>query len=154
MEHQPDYPQVKVKPPYIYASALVCGFVLEYIFPSVIMSRPEHVWLGVPLLVAGVGIVALAMRIFKDAGTPIEIDKASLKVVDNGLYRYSRNPVYIGLSLLYGGIGLTLNSVWILILLMPVLLYIRVVVAAEESYLTRKFGDVYLDYVAKVRRWI
>jgi protein-S-isoprenylcysteine O-methyltransferase Ste14 len=76
-------------------------------------------------------------------------------LVTTGIYRWTRNPVYLGFFLLYGGIGVAALSPWILILLLPLVVTIRYgVVAREEAYLERRFGDFYRDYKARVRRWL
>jgi protein-S-isoprenylcysteine O-methyltransferase Ste14 len=75
--------------------------------------------------------------------------------VTTGIHGRSRNPIYVGLFLLYTGIGFVAHSPWILILLLPLALLIRYgVVAREEAYLERLFGDAYRDYKARVRRWL
>ena len=75
--------------------------------------------------------------------------------VDSGLYRYSRNPIYLGLSTIHLGVAVADNNAWLPILLVPVLAILRLgVVAREETYLARKFGPQYVAYKARVRRWL
>jgi protein-S-isoprenylcysteine O-methyltransferase Ste14 len=76
-------------------------------------------------------------------------------LVTTGVHGWSRNPIYLGLFLVYGGIGLAARSPWALILTLPLAITIRYgVVAREEAYLERRFGKAYRDYKARVRRWL
>jgi protein-S-isoprenylcysteine O-methyltransferase Ste14 len=75
--------------------------------------------------------------------------------VTTGIHRWSRNPIYLGMFLVYGGIGIAARSPWTLILTLPLALTIRYgVVAREEAYLERRFGTAYHDYQRRVRRWV
>jgi protein-S-isoprenylcysteine O-methyltransferase Ste14 len=66
-----------------------------------------------------------------------------------------RNPIYVGMLLLYAGIGLAARSPWVLVLALPLVVILRYgVVAREETYLQQRFGDAYRDYKARVRRWL
>ena len=79
----------------------------------------------------------------------------STTVVTTGLYRLSRNPIYLGLAALYLGLAFAANSGWAVILLLPILAVMRYgVIAREERYLEAKFGDDYRAYKARVRRWL
>jgi protein-S-isoprenylcysteine O-methyltransferase Ste14 len=76
-------------------------------------------------------------------------------LVTSGIHGWSRNPIYIGMFLLYAGIGLAARSPWVLILMLPLAVILRYgVIAREETYLERRFGDAYRDYQARVRRWL
>jgi len=81
--------------------------------------------------------------------------RPSSTLVTGGIHGWSRNPIYVGMFLLYAGIGLVVRSPWILILTLPLAITIRYgVVAREEAYLERRFGDAYRDYKTRVRRWL
>jgi protein-S-isoprenylcysteine O-methyltransferase Ste14 len=76
-------------------------------------------------------------------------------LVTTGIHGWSRNPIYLGMFLIYGGIGVAAQSPWILILMLPLAITVRYgVVAREEAYLERRFGDAYLNYKRRVRRWL
>jgi protein-S-isoprenylcysteine O-methyltransferase Ste14 len=76
-------------------------------------------------------------------------------IVDTGPYRFTRNPIYLGMVLGLIGLAIALNSLWLLLTLVPFAVVIRYgVIAREEAYLERKFGDVYRRYRARVRRWL
>jgi len=81
--------------------------------------------------------------------------KPTTALVTEGPFRYSRNPIYLALTLLYVGVALLINALWILLLVVPAVLVLRYgVIAREEAYLTRKFGEAYRQYMAQVRRWL
>jgi protein-S-isoprenylcysteine O-methyltransferase Ste14 len=76
-------------------------------------------------------------------------------LVTTGIHGWSRNPIYVGMLLLYAGIGTAARSPWVLILALPLVIILRYgVIAREETYLERRFGDAYRDYKARVRRWL
>jgi protein-S-isoprenylcysteine O-methyltransferase Ste14 len=96
-----------------------------------------------------------AFRALSRAHTPVDPLKPTTALVTEGPFRYSRNPIYLALTLLYLGVALLINALWILLLVVPVLVVICYgVIAREEAYLARKFGDAYRQYTAQVRRWL
>ena len=89
------------------------------------------------------------------AGTNIRPDLPTTALVTEGPFRFTRNPLYLGLTLMYAGIALLIPGTWPLLLLVPVLLVMRWgVIAREERYLERKFGEPYRAYLGRVRRWL
>ena len=91
----------------------------------------------------------------RKADTRVETNKPTTTIVANGPYRFTRNPIYIGMFLGQTGLAIGLDNLWVLAALVPFYLVIRYgVVAREEAYLERKFGDVYLGYKSRVRRWL
>jgi protein-S-isoprenylcysteine O-methyltransferase Ste14 len=95
------------------------------------------------------------MRTIEKAGTPIRTDRPVPRLVTDGPFRYTRNPGYLGLAMLYAGIAVLRNSLWA-ILFLPLVVYViqREVIRREERYLERTFGDEYLAFKARVRRWV
>ena len=103
----------------------------------------------------GIGIVILVAQSFKHAETNIEPWKPTTRIISTGIYAYSRNPVYAGFCLVSIGIGIFFNSFWILISFIPsAILVYYVAIKKEEIYLEKKFGEEYLYYKNKVRRWL
>ncbi len=155
MEKVPDNANVIVLPPLIYGVALVLGMVIHFLFPISFLPTNLGRWLGVPLALAAALIVASAFRALGRAKTAFDVGKPTTTIVSDGPFRYSRNPMYLSLTLLYMGLAVLINSLWILLLIVPVIVVIQNgVVKREEQYLERKFGDAYLSYKAPVRRWI
>jgi protein-S-isoprenylcysteine O-methyltransferase Ste14 len=146
---------VRVPPPLIYLGGLAVGFALEALLPG--SSVPDAVqWiLGGVLLVAGVALLGSFNTAFHRKGTAVEPWKPTTAIVTTGPYRLTRNPAYLGMALVYIGIALLADALWVLAPLPVVLLIIdRAVIAREERYLERKFGQEYLDYKGRARRWI
>ena len=151
----PDNAGVIALPPLIYGVAFVLGSLIHFMFPISFLPTNLARWLGVPLMLAAGLIVASAFRALGRARTAFDIRKPTTTIVADGPFRYSRNPMYISLTLLYMGLAVLINSLWILLLLLPVLIVIQNgVVKRKEQYLERKFGETYLHYKAQVRRWI
>lgn len=148
---------VIVQPPLLYGGFLLAGLALDWLWPLEALSalpRQRNMLFGAVLMVLGVGLLIAAFRRFKVAGTNIPTWRPTLALVTGGIYGLSRNPIYLGLTLVYLGIGMSLASLWPLALLAPLLLITRYgVIAREEAYLTRLFGDDYQAYTARVRRW-
>jgi protein-S-isoprenylcysteine O-methyltransferase Ste14 len=95
------------------------------------------------------------VRNFSRAGTPYRSIEPTTALVTTGLHGRTRNPIYLGMFLVYDGIGVASQSLGILILTLPLAITIRyVIVAREEAYLERRFGDAYRHYKARVRRWL
>jgi protein-S-isoprenylcysteine O-methyltransferase Ste14 len=105
--------------------------------------------------VVGLAIVAAGVRNFSRAATPVPSNQPVRALVTTGIHGWSRNPIYVGMFLLYAGIGIVAGNPWVLILALPLVIILRYgVVAREETYLERRFGDAYRDYKARVRRWL
>jgi protein-S-isoprenylcysteine O-methyltransferase Ste14 len=146
------------RPPLLFLAALLIGFVLDRLlrlpFP-VPGSDLVHWIIGGSLILIGVALAAAGIRNFSRAGTPVRSIKPTRALVTTGIHGWTRNPIYLGMFLLYGGIGVAARSPWILILALPLAIAIRYgVVAREEAYLAQRFGDAYRDYKARVRRWL
>ena len=151
----PDKANVLALPPLIYATAFVLGLLLHLAFPMHFLPSALVRWLGsFCMLIAGLIVVA-ALRALRRAQTTFDVAKPTTALVTEGPFRYSRNPMYVSLTLLYFGVTCLMNALWILLLVVPLLVVIqRGVIAREEAYLARKFGEAYLSYKRRVRRWI
>jgi protein-S-isoprenylcysteine O-methyltransferase Ste14 len=109
----------------------------------------------VPLVVVAVALFAYAVTTFRSAGTPVPARKPTTVIVRTGPYRFSRNPIYLAFSLFQFGVAIWVNSVWLLATLVGAVALVHyVVIRREEQYLERRFGTQYLDYKARVRRWL
>ncbi|TCL74859.1 isoprenylcysteine carboxylmethyltransferase family protein [Rhizobium sp. BK251] len=145
-----------VRPPFAWVIAVIAGLVLDRLhpLPFVPAGLPTS-WLGGVVFLAGLGLLVWAATTLRRAGTQIQTTQPTATIVDNGPYRFTRNPIYIGMFLGLTGLALAFDSLWLIVLLVPFYLVIRYgVVAREEAYLERKFGGVYLAYKARVRRWL
>ncbi len=146
---------VVAPPPLIYLGALVFGLLLNRRFPIAFLPRRIARSLGWPLLGGGVLLIGWFERALRQAGTPANPYKPVSHVVTEGPFHYTRNPAYLSMAMIYTGIAVLANALWAILLLPVALLAIqRGVIEREERYLERKFGEEYLSYKARVRRWI
>lgn len=153
-----DSAQVKFPPPLVYAGFLLAGLLLDRLSSRVPDFIPVLDWVmvaGAIAALAGLSFIFAGTSRFRRLGNNLEPWKHSNQIVSTGIYRYTRNPMYLGMALLYIGLALWFRSSWAMILLPVTILAIRTqVIAREERYLAAKFGDEYLAYKARVRRWI
>lgn len=150
-----DAPNVKIIPPLVYLAGLVLGLLVSIWVPTKIIPSLLASTLGGILAVCGAVLAGSAIFKFKEVGTTVRPDRASSTLVIAGPYKITRNPMYLGLALVYAGISTADQSVWALILLPVVLAIIqRRAIELEEAFLERRFGPDYLRYKENVRRWI
>ena len=145
-------------PPFIYLAGLLAGAGMELLVPLGQGAFVLVTWqlsAGLVMVLAGATLLLLAARRFIAAGTNIPTHLPSTALVTDGLYRWTRNPIYVALTLIHAGLSLCGGLWWALILLPAVLLVMRFgVIAREETYLTAKFGEDYIAYCQSVRRWL
>lgn len=148
---------VIVRPPLLFIGALLLGLALDRVLllPYSIGSDAPLPWIGAAMILAGAALMAAAFRGFSRADTPVPTNRPTRALVTTGVHGWSRNPIYCGMFLIYGGIAVAAESLGMVILLLPLALVIRHgVVAREEAYLERSFGDAYRRYRSEVRRWL
>jgi protein-S-isoprenylcysteine O-methyltransferase Ste14 len=150
-----DAPKVKIIPPLVYLAGLVIGFLLNNWMPIVVVPSLVAWAIGGILIFCGAVLAGSAVFKFKDVGTTVRPDRAASALVVAGPYKITRNPMYLGLALVYLGIAIAGQSVWALMFLPIVLTIIqRRAIEPEEAFLERRFGADYIGYEEKVRRWI
>ena len=153
----PDSPGVIVFPPLLYVGTLLVGVGLNWVWPAPFLmgGATWARWAGGALILASGFVAHWASRTMREAGTNVLPSKPALTLVTNGPFRFTRNPLYVMNALVYLGLTLILNSAWLLGLFVPMLLVIYWgIIRREERYLEAKFGEAYLAYKARVRRWI
>ena len=156
MTATPDTANVVIRPPIAWALAVLAGLVLQWIvrMPFLPVSIPA-VWLGGAVFVAALALLAWGFATVTRAGSNVPTNLPTTAIVQTGPYRFTRNPIYLAMCLALVGLAIANDSLWLLGMLVPFALVIRFgVVAREEAYLERKFGDVYRQYSARVRRWL
>jgi protein-S-isoprenylcysteine O-methyltransferase Ste14 len=150
-----DSAHVKFPPPLIALLSILFGALLNWFWPAPIISESLRWPLGALLSLVGVGIAVSCSRLFKKAQTNIQPSKTTTQIVTTGIYGLSRNPIYLSFVITGIGIAVAVNSLWIMLMQIPVVLLIRkFVIAKEEHYLESKFGDEYRSYKLKVSRWM
>jgi protein-S-isoprenylcysteine O-methyltransferase Ste14 len=149
---------VIARPPFLFLAALLLGLASDHLLPLP-FAVPEAGLLrwviAGSLILIGLALAAAGIRNFSRAATPVPTYQPVRALVTTGIHGWTRNPIYLGMFLVYGGIGVAARSPWTLILTLPLAITIRYgVVAREEAYLERRFGDAFRDYKARVRRWL
>ena len=151
-----DNPGVLVFPPALFGGALIVGLLLHWLTPWRIgVPTGLRMILALTLIAAGVAVAVWGSRTMERAGTNVNPMMASTTIVQDGPFRYSRNPLYLSLFSVYVGILLAIGTAWLFVLLLmlaPIVEY--GIVRREERYLERKFGDEYRGYQRRVRRWL
>jgi len=152
---------VIARPPLLFLAGLVLGFVADHLLPlpfpisRISLAHWISAMMASAMILIGLALAAAGIRNFVRAATPVPSNQPVRTLVTTGIHAWSRNPIYIGMFLLYVGIGLVVRSPWILLLTLPLAITIRFgVIAREEAYLERRFGNAYRGYKARVRRWL
>ncbi len=152
-----DHPGVLAPPPLIYGVPLLAGLIAHFSGAGLDFGLPLwlRLLLGFAALAAGIALIASALLRFRRAGTKPEPWKPSTALVVDGVYRLTRNPMYLGMALVYAGIALLFDCALTTALLLPAVLTIHFgVILREERYLSGKFGEAYRDFMGKSRRWL
>jgi protein-S-isoprenylcysteine O-methyltransferase Ste14 len=147
---------VRLHPPALFLGAVLLGIALHWLWALEFASGSRlRIALGVALLCGGVALLGSALRLFHRIGQHPDPRKPTPAIARDGPYRFSRNPMYLGGSLIQLGLGVALGNAWVVLLLLPVfaLIHHRVILP-EEAYLEEKFGGEYARFKASVRRWI
>jgi protein-S-isoprenylcysteine O-methyltransferase Ste14 len=145
----------RIIPPVYLVLALIAMAVLHFWWPIRTLVPGPYNWLGVVLVAAGIGLALSASRLFERAGTPVVPFEQSTVLVVNGAYRYTRNPMYLGLVFILLGVWIVCGT---LSPGLPVIAFVWVIqsnfIRGEERFLESIFGEQYLRYKERVRRWI
>lgn len=152
-----DHPSVYIPPPMLYASLFLASLVLQRYapLPNWFVDNPLTPWIGRGLIAAMLCLVLRALLTFLRSRNTVITSKPARSLQTGGIYALSRNPMYLGLLLLYTGLSLLVGNVWTLLLIpLLVLIVTQYIIKREERYLERAFGQAYRSYKQKVRRWL
>jgi protein-S-isoprenylcysteine O-methyltransferase Ste14 len=142
-------------PPIIHLAGILVGLGVDAIWPAPLLPMMIQYIVGGALILLGLAVVLACGLTFHKSGTSVPTHTPSTALVTHGIYRFSRNPIYIALSLVHLGVAAAADNPWMAATLPIVLIVIRYgVIAREEAYLEAKFGQAYRDYKTKVRRWL
>ena len=154
VEHK-EKPPIFPVPLAIYLVPFLIGLVIQFVSPLRLLPVG---WLqfaiGPPIIGISLVVWISALVTLFRAGTSIDPEKPTTAIVVHGPYRFTRNPLYLFFVTIYIGIVISVNTVWPLLFVPLVLALISLVIRQEERYLEGKFGQEYLNYQAKVRRWL
>ncbi len=156
MEPDEDRADVRILPPLLFLGSIALGVLLQLVIPlRFAESSGLRVPLGLAVVALGIAEGAWAFVTMRRTQQDPDPRTPSPELIPGGPYRYTRNPMYAGMTLIQSGVGVALGNLWILLLLVPTLFILqRGVIEKEEAYLERKFGDSYLRYRKSVRRWL
>lgn len=144
-----------LRPPFVYLGSIALGLAVHQVWPARFIPPSVSAPLGALLMLLAVGLFVAAVRTFGAAGTPIPGNQPTTAIVRTGPYRFSRNPIYLAFSLFQLGLAAWVNSLGLLIMLIPAIaLMAFVVIPREERYLEIRFPSEYSSYRAAVRRWL
>ena len=151
-------PVMRIPVPWVFILAYLIGFVVQFYLPIPVQS-PKVVRIsliaGLVLVIVGVAFAFSALGIFKKRSTTTIPFETPTSLVMSGPYRFTRNPMYVGLTLIYLGVAGTRAELWPVIVLPVLLAYVNfIVIPVEEQHLREAFGDSYAQYSARVRRWL
>jgi len=157
MESQNDNPRIYIPPPLLYVATFFIANLIQRLLPlnkAFFYSAPSKL-VGSAIILTGLVFTIPALRQFFQTKNTLITIKPANSLQTTGIYSVSRNPMYISLLLIYTGLSFIIGNWWNLVLL-PLLIFIvqEYVIKREEKYLERRFGKLYFDYKAKVRRWI
>lgn len=150
-------PGVHFPPPFIFVGGFLAGWVVDRWGWRLALSSGSAALerIGLGILIVGLVLAAWGIVTFRRARTAVIPHHAASQLVTNGPYRFTRNPMYVGLTIAYTGAAAVINSAWPVILLPVVLMVlVRSVVSREEQYLSDAFGDQFAAYRGRVRRWL
>lgn len=149
------YAKLKIQPPLLALIHIVVAFGLTWLTPFPWVVSPLLQNIGFLLVILGFLVGLGAMIAFRRAGTTFNQASTKARLITSGIYRFTRNPVYLGFLLMLIGIPLDAGSYWGMLLApIMVILFNRLVIQPEEENLLDKFGEEYRSYRAKVRRWL
>lgn len=148
-------PGLKFPPPLLALAAIGCAWLVEQVRPLPIAAG-DVLWLaGISIIAIAVLLALIALVQFLHARTHVEPWHPTTTIIRKGVFRFSRNPIYLSFCIATVGAGLLLNSWWVVVsvtVLKPLLEHF--VISREEAYLEKKFGEHYLEYKRQVRRWL
>ncbi len=156
MADKADTAQVMIRPPLAWGLAVIAGLALDWLVPLPFLPADLPTgWIGAMVFAFALALVAWAIATMTRAGSNVPTNRPTTTIVESGPYRFTRNPIYLGMFLGLAGLAVAFDTLWLLMTLVPFALVIRFgVVAREEAYLERKFGDGYRGYRSRVRRWL
>lgn len=144
-----------IRPPYVYLGSIGLGLLVHSFWPVRLLPASVSVPIGILLVLVAGTLFVSAVRTMRKAGTPVPGNRPTTTIVRTGPFGFSRNPIYLAFTLFQVGLAAWINSLGVLLMLLPALaLMVLVVVPREERYLEARFPSEYLPYKRSVRRWL
>jgi protein-S-isoprenylcysteine O-methyltransferase Ste14 len=146
---------MKIYPPLMVLAGLLAQLAVAYLAPVRPILAPLWQYVGVGAMALGLALILYMAASFRKNETTIIPDGQPSKLIDTGLFAYSRNPIYVAMALLLTGSGLASGHIGSLIIVPIFILSVQIVwIRKEEKNLEAEFGQIYRNYKAKVRRWL
>lgn len=153
IKKHPDSPPVLVHPPVLFSLGFLAGLILDYWW-DVSFGLGDAIELGYIFLVGGFALAAWSVWHLRAAKTNVPTNMPATALVTTGPFRTTRNPIYIGLALSFLGLASLMDAPIAMLMLVPVLIVLHVgVVLREETYMEQKFGEAYVEYAARTKRY-
>jgi len=153
--NEKDSAHILATPPFFFIIPLLIGAVAEYFVPTSLLPTLFSIIVGLLFSWASLPFIILSLKSFYKAKTSFDARKTTTTLVTTSIYKISRNPAYLSLVFFYIGLSFIINSIWILILILPAIYSVqKFCIEREEKYLESKFGSQYLNYKKQVRRWL
>ena len=144
-----------LRPPLVYLGSISLGLLAHLVWPVELLPASVSAPIGVVVVLVAGALFVSATRTFRKADTPVPGNRPTTAIVRTGPYRFSRNPVYLAFTLFQIGLAAWVNSLGLLLALLPALaVMVLVVIPREERYLETRFPVEYLPYKRAVRRWL
>jgi protein-S-isoprenylcysteine O-methyltransferase Ste14 len=150
-----DLEGVRTPPPVVYLGLIILGIGFQFRWPMSFLSGQISFALGLAVIGLSLILFAWTVRTFLAAKTTLDHRKPTTALISSGPFRFSRNPIYVSMTMFGLGVGVLLDNLWIVLLMLPAVLMIRFfVISKEEAFMESKFGADYLRYKSSVRRWL
>jgi protein-S-isoprenylcysteine O-methyltransferase Ste14 len=148
--------RVRFPPPLVFVSGALIGAAVSRVLPAAVpVDSAIRIAIGVAIVIGGLAPMIAARIDFVRTGQSVIPWTPTPQLIIRGPYRFTRNPMYVGMALIEIGLGVALNNLWISLLALPALAVVHVIaVLPEEAYLSAKFGESYREYLAQVRRYL
>lgn len=143
-----------IRPPFVYLGSIGLGLLVHFFWPVQWLPASVGAPLGAMVILAAAALFISAVRTLRKAATPVPGNRPTTAIVRAGPYRFSRNPIYLAFTLIQIGLAAWVNSLGLLLTLIPALALMVLVVTREERYLEARFPSEYLPYRRAVRRWL
>ena len=153
-----DHPKVIVFPPLVLATTVALAIALQWLMPLLFLSNIDRTWritIGAAIFAVGLSICLIARRALISHGTNVNPLRPTTALATEGIFNWTRNPIYVGGTTVMIGIALVFALDWLLALIVPSVLVLHfAVVKREEEYLARKFDEEYRRYTTRVPRYL
>jgi protein-S-isoprenylcysteine O-methyltransferase Ste14 len=146
---------MKIYPPLMVLAGILSQLLIGYVAPVQPILNETWQYIGVVLMLFGFAVILLVARGFRKNETTIIPDGQPSTLMENGIFAYSRNPIYFGMTIFLLGSALAVGHIWALVIVpVFVLLVQQIWIVKEEETLEAEFGQIYRNYKMRVRRWL